>query len=35
MECVNESRVALSMLVRLGEEAVERHLDQWTAFLNV
>ncbi|KAJ3578649.1 hypothetical protein NPX13_g1911 [Xylaria arbuscula] len=34
-ECVNESRVALSMLVRVGEEAVVRHVEQWTVFLNV
>ncbi|KAI1278163.1 hypothetical protein F5Y07DRAFT_67907 [Xylaria sp. FL0933] len=34
-ECVNEARVALSMLVKLGEEAVVGYVHQWTTLLNV
>ncbi|KAI0518001.1 hypothetical protein F5B22DRAFT_601363 [Xylaria bambusicola] len=35
-ECVNEARVALSMLLKVGEEALALgHADRWTAFLNV
>ncbi|KAI0424492.1 hypothetical protein F5Y09DRAFT_139059 [Xylaria sp. FL1042] len=34
-ECVNEARVALSMLVKVGEEAVVNHVHHWTVVLNI
>ncbi|KAI3330715.1 hypothetical protein F4824DRAFT_504792 [Ustulina deusta] len=34
-ECVNEARVALSMLVKIGEEAVVGHVHRWATVLNV
>ncbi|TGJ86624.1 hypothetical protein E0Z10_g2183 [Xylaria hypoxylon] len=33
-ECVNEARVALSMLVETGEEAVAANVQQWGTLLN-
>ncbi|KAI0858462.1 hypothetical protein F4860DRAFT_486296 [Xylaria cubensis] len=33
-ECVNEARITLSMLVKVGEDGVVAHLDGWTTLLN-
>ncbi|KAI1298397.1 hypothetical protein F5Y03DRAFT_368132 [Xylaria venustula] len=34
-ECVNEARIALSTLVRIGEEAAVGYIHQWTTVLNI
>ncbi|KAI1735652.1 hypothetical protein F4680DRAFT_434695 [Xylaria scruposa] len=33
-ECVNEARITLSMLVKVGEDGVVAHPDGWTTLLN-
>ncbi|KAI0535062.1 hypothetical protein GGR58DRAFT_515683 [Xylaria digitata] len=33
-ECVNEARIALSMVVKIGEEAVVSHVRQWGTLIN-